>query len=70
MRTLVDIPDHQIDALRTLCATKNLSRAELIRRALTDFIEANKVVPESAFGLWATNKIDGLDYQERVRSEW
>ena len=70
MRTLVDIPDHQVASLKTICAAKSLSRAEAIRRALAAFIETNKVVPGQAFGLWGVRKDDGLAYQKRVRSEW
>ena len=70
MRTLVDIPDRQVDALKTICAAKKLSRAEVIRQALATFIEMNKADQVSAFGLWKARKVDGLAYQEQVRSEW
>lgn len=70
MRTLVDIPDHQLASLKTICATKKLSRAELIRQALAAFIETNKAASGQTFGLWGTRKDDGLAYQKRVRSEW
>lgn len=70
MRTLVDIPDRQLDDLSTICAVKKLSRAEAIRQALTVFIEANKAAPSDAFGLWKSQAVDGIAYQEQVRAEW
>lgn len=70
MRTLVDLPDHQVASLKTICAAKKLSRAEVIRQALAAFIETNKAAPGQAFGLWGDRKDDGLAYQKRVRSEW
>jgi hypothetical protein len=70
MRTLIDIPDKQIDALTMLCTTKKISRAELIRQAITAYVESNKPATVDAFGLWKDKKIDGLAYQEEARSEW
>lgn len=71
MRTLVDIPDGQLEELGMICKKKDLSRAEVVRRAITSFIERNRVSPPvQAFGLWRKNAEDGLDYQARVRSEW
>jgi|APTNR8051073442_1049403.scaffolds.fasta_scaffold02443_13 metal-responsive CopG/Arc/MetJ family transcriptional regulator len=70
MRALVDIPDGLIKDLATISETKKLPRAEIIRRAISAYIADNKPTAELAFGLWANNKIDGLEYQEKVRSEW
>lgn len=70
MRTLVDIPDKQIDELGAICKAKHLSRAEAVRRAIDAFVERNRVAPDQAFGLWSGNTEDGLDYQERMRAEW
>ncbi len=72
MRTLVDIPDEQIDDLDIICEAKKVSRAELIRQAITVYIGTNKLVPADAFGLWSTKQpaVDGLAYQEQARAEW
>ena len=70
MRTLVDIPDRQIDALAALCATSKLSRAEIIRRAIASYIEQNRSGTDDAYGIWKDAAEDGLAYQVRVRSEW
>jgi len=52
-----------------------LSRAELIRRALRLYLERapegeGAVPPERVFGLWRGRGLDGLAWQERLRSEW
>jgi hypothetical protein len=70
MRTLVDIPDRQIDELTMICETKKVSRAEAIRQAIAAYVEKNKPAAPAAFGLWKGREIDGLAYQEQVRSEW
>jgi hypothetical protein len=71
MRTLVDIPHKQLIDLTSICEARKLPRAEVIRQALAAYIEANKVAPmENAFGLWKNHAVDGMVYQEQVRSEW
>jgi metal-responsive CopG/Arc/MetJ family transcriptional regulator len=70
MRTLVDIPDRQIEDLTLICNVKHLSRAEIIRQAISLFIEQNKPLSVDAFGIWKGEKIDGLAYQEKMRAEW
>lgn len=70
MRALVDIPDRQLKDLAAICALYNLSRAEVIRQAIAAFIELKKPQPVEAFGLWKNQPVDGLIYQEQVRSEW
>lgn len=70
MRTLVDIPDSQIHDLSVLCQAENLSRAEAIQQAIALYLERKKPVAVDAFGLWQHQPIDGLAYQEQVRSEW
>ena len=81
MRTLIDIPDQQLNDLASICATQRLSRAEAVRRALNAFIAQNLPVREIAFGLWSGQIAslpgesdplpeDGLAYQEKLRSEW
>ena len=72
MRTLVDIPDNQIDDLAVICEAKKVSRAEVIRQAISVYIGTNKLVPTDAFGLWSAKQpsLDGLAYQEQARAEW
>lgn len=72
MRTLVDIPNDQIEDLALICEAKKVSRAEIIRQAITFYIGTNKLVPADAFGAWKAKgqALDGLAYQEQARSEW
>jgi metal-responsive CopG/Arc/MetJ family transcriptional regulator len=72
MRTVIDIPDDQVDALDRFAAEAGKSRAALIREALQNLISRRE--PERSlneyFGLWGPSKEDGLAFQERMRAEW
>ncbi|ARO33140.1 CopG family transcriptional regulator protein (plasmid) [Rhizobium sp. NXC14] len=71
MRTLVDIGDPEVKALDRLAQREKMSRAALIRKAINDFLARNNAdVEAEAFGLWGDRQIDGLTYQENMRSEW
>lgn len=77
MRALVDIPDSQLSDLAIVCKTKKLPRAEVIRQAIAAYIAENKPNASQAFGLWANSNaqakkepVDGLAYEEKVRTEW
>ena len=71
MRTLVDIPDHDLELLTSVAHSLNLSRAELIRRAIADSLAQHRTrMDHAAFGIWAGKKVDGLKYQQRMREEW
>ena len=70
MRTLVDIPDRQLKDLTAICKVEKVSRAEVIRQAISSYLEKKKPGGVDAFGLWKSRKVDGLAYQEQARSEW
>ena len=71
MRTLVDIPEADLKVLNRLSRMGNVSRAELVRRAIRTYLEPHKGADlEGAFGLWKDHAEDGMVYQERLRSEW
>jgi predicted transcriptional regulator len=71
MRTLVDLGDAQLEALDELSKKEKRSRAALIRQAIDDYLAKRRCKREGdAFGLWGKRKVDGLAYQEKVRSEW
>jgi metal-responsive CopG/Arc/MetJ family transcriptional regulator len=71
-RTLVGLSDQDFQALDALSDVKRVSRAELIRQAVSQYLEKFKSesVSETAYGLWAGKKEDGLAYQQRLREEW
>jgi metal-responsive CopG/Arc/MetJ family transcriptional regulator len=70
MRTLVDIPEGELEELNALSRSRKMSRAELIRQAVSGFLAQNKAGLESSFGLWKSRGVDGVKYQEKLRSEW
>ncbi len=72
MRIIVDLPDSQIAALRELERRKNVSRAELVRQAVAQYVLRN-TEPTDAFGAWkmvGRRARDGLAVQKKLRSEW
>jgi metal-responsive CopG/Arc/MetJ family transcriptional regulator len=71
MRTLIDIPEDDLGLLKKLSKASSLSRAELVRRAISQYLEAHRLARKTeAFGLWAGRREDGLAFQQRVRGEW
>lgn len=71
MRTIVDLPDKQIKALKRMSASSRSSRAELVRRAIDEYLARHlPAEDDAAFGLWRRHKIDGVAYQEHARDEW
>jgi hypothetical protein len=71
MRTIIDLPPGDVDALDALCRREGISRAEAIRRAVAQHLLANRAGdPNHAFGLWRARPVDGLRYQQRLRREW
>lgn len=71
MRALVDMNDAQIEALDVLAKRVRRSRAALIRAAIDDYLgRHHREQVEDGFGLWGKRKVDGLNYQEKARSEW
>ena len=72
MRTLIDLPENTIQALRRLSSKEKVSRAEVIRRAIARYLEEHPQVEAGVdvFGLWKSRKINSLKYQDELRSEW
>jgi hypothetical protein len=71
MRTIVDIPEKQLDALAQLCAQQNISRAEAVRRAVDRLLkESSTPRKDAGFGIWKSKRIDSRKFVEKLRSEW
>ena len=72
MRTIIDIPERQVEALERISRRRKVSRAELIRQAVDRFLAENAPDAGAAFGLWrkAGKREDGVVYQRRLRREW
>lgn len=70
-RILVDLPDAQVDELAVIVAAEQRPRAAVIRDAIAAYIAQHKpALGADAFGLWKSKKVDGLEYQRELRSEW
>lgn len=70
MRTIVDLPEKDLNAIKALAKRENISQAEAVRRAVHCYLEADRVEPlDEAFGLWGCRE-DGLAYQHTLRDEW
>jgi len=71
MRTLIDLPDAQIQALALLCERVRQPRAAVIREAVAEYLERRAMKSaDAAFGLWGARAGDGLAYQHKARAEW
>ena len=71
MRTIVELPDEQVAALRDLCTREKASRAEIIRRAVGQYVQSQQSGKgKGAFGLWKKKKLNALDYEAELRAEW
>jgi hypothetical protein len=75
MRTLVDIPESSLEALNSMAKAKKVSRAELVREAISAYLELHDKKRtgegiERFAGLWGADFEDGLAYQQRLRAEW
>jgi metal-responsive CopG/Arc/MetJ family transcriptional regulator len=71
MRTLVDLPDKDLQELTELGRRSKRSRAALIREAIAAYLEVRRRGSQTdAFGLWGPRGPDGLTYQRKARAEW
>ena len=71
MRTIIDLPEEQVNGLEILCQREGISRAEAVRRALKSLLGAEKAGTRAeAFGAWAGKKLDSRKHVESIRSEW
>ncbi|MCB9983028.1 MAG: CopG family transcriptional regulator [Rhodospirillales bacterium] len=79
MRTIVDLPEKDVKLLDVLGQKENVSRAELVRRAVSGYLEAEKNksadMLDQYFGLLKDSPdvfdgLDGLAWQDKMRSEW
>ena len=71
MRTLVDLPDRDLQELTELGKRQQTIRASLIREAVAAYLAARRRGSETdAFGLWGSKGPDGLAHQRKIRAEW
>ena len=71
MRTIINLPDEQVEQLAKICDRNGFSRAEAVRRAVALYVDAQSPQqPEDVFGIWRNRGLDGLAHQLELRREW
>ncbi len=71
MRTLVDLPEPDVQALDEIGRRRRVSRAKVIRQAVGEYLARNAVGEiDAGFGLWRDQAVDGLEFQRKAREEW
>lgn len=71
MRTLIDIPEEDLELMNLVAKRLSISRAEFVRRAVASSLAPHRQkMNHQAFGSWHEFVEDGLAYQERIRGEW
>jgi metal-responsive CopG/Arc/MetJ family transcriptional regulator len=70
-RTLIDIPEADLQAAGEVAERQGVSRAAVIREAVSAYLAAHPHKPAAeAFGLWGTRGPDGVSLQRQLRDEW
>lgn len=70
-RILVDVPETQLAQLMAVVEAEQRSRAAIIRDAIDAYLALHKRITDNdVFGMWKRKKVDGLEYQQELRSEW
>jgi hypothetical protein len=78
MRTIVDLPEDHVKALDSIGERHDLSRTELVRRAVAAYLENEQKAAKSKldqyFGILKGSHLfegmDGLAWQKKMRAEW
>lgn len=72
MRTIIDLPAEQLQALARVCELEKISRAEAVRRAVAGWVAAAAPPPsaEVGFGVWRHKKLKARQHVDRLRAEW
>ncbi len=74
MRTIIDLPEDDIKMLDYLAKSMKKSRAELVRRSVSAYLEKEggaQAISSDIFGLYDdVFTKDSLDLQEELRGDW
>lgn len=79
MRTIVDLPDEDIKHLDAIGKKEDVSRTELVRRAVAQYLDSEKQRSLDAIDKYygflkdvpgAFDGLDGVEYQRKMRAEW
>lgn len=71
LQTHIELRQSELEALDRLAEREKISRTDLIERAVRDLLHKNDQKNKTeAFGLWGDRKVDGLEFQQKIRGEW
>jgi metal-responsive CopG/Arc/MetJ family transcriptional regulator len=73
MRTIIELPESQVEALTALCRRERISRAEAIRRAVSRLLDDEQATAggmAGAFGLWKDRADEARKLRADLREEW
>ena len=70
MRTIINIDDRKVEQIAAFCQRYKISRAELIRQSIDEFLSAHAQAKDEVFGIWKNKPVDALAYQRKLRAEW
>ncbi len=75
MRTIVDLPKEQIEALDSYAKSKGISRAAAVRESVAAYLPSKKKKIDwskhPSFGGWkAPKNFDSVEHVRKLRSEW
>jgi hypothetical protein len=76
VRTIVDLPKEQIEALDSYAKTKGISRAQAVRESVAAYLPSKpkkkfSFKDDPAFGSWKPPKgFDSVEYVRKLRAEW
>ena len=69
-KILIDLPPQQVERLDDMAKTRKVTRIELIRRAVKEFIDHDKPADYLAMcGAWKSNPMTDEDL-DVLRAEW
>ena len=73
MRTIVNLPKEQIEAMDHYGKANRISRAQVVREAVAAYLpqasKKSRFENHPAFGSWR-KKVDSVAYVRKLRAEW
>ena len=71
MRMTIELTEEQVQRLTDVCRCEGVSRGEVIRRAVADYLDKTHARnPGDTFGIWRDRNVDGMRCERRLRGEW
>jgi hypothetical protein len=68
MQIIIDIPADLVRQMDALAEHEKISRAEIVQRAMAEYLaKRSPTLPDAAFGIWKSKRIDPLSYEDSLR---